>query len=229
MRSSAPTDRLPDVPRPDAAVVLVGEWAVPAGEQQRTIDAVADQWSRVAWPEGLLSHTVLAGLDHATVLHYSQAGDEHALRAFAGTKSDWVAGIDASVGPIGRRGVAAFRLYRSVVTSELGPVPGCVVVVRFRADGGDQARAWVDRLVEAGNQQSPPPGLLSAHFHIALDGTGIVNYAEWTDPAAHQATLGPRPTDNAVVRVVDATPGVQFVGFRRFTRWRTVTADTPTR
>jgi hypothetical protein len=229
MGSLAPTDALPDVTRADAGLVLVGEWAVPAGAQKRTIDAVAEQWSRVAWPDGLLSHAALAGPDHETVLHYSQAADEHGLRAFAQAKAEWLAGIDAAVAGITRRDVAAYRLYRSVVTAEPTPFsgPGCVVVVRFDVDGAEQARAWVDRLVEAGERQTPPSGMLSAHFHIALDGTAILNWAEWTDPAAHQATLGDRPSDNEVVQVVDATPGVRFVDFHRFTWWRT-TSPAPT-
>jgi hypothetical protein len=57
-----PNDVLPDVARADAGLALVGEWTVPGGAQQRTIDAVADAWSRVGWPDGLLSHTALAGL-----------------------------------------------------------------------------------------------------------------------------------------------------------------------
>jgi hypothetical protein len=224
-----PNDVLPDVARADAGLALVGEWTVPGGAQQRTIDAVADAWSRVGWPDGLLLHTALAGSDHGTVLHYSQAADENGLRAFGQAKSNWVAGIDAVVAGITRRGVAAYQFYRSVVTAE--PVsasgPGCVVVVRFDVDGLEQARAWVDRLVEAGEQQMPPSGMLSAHFHIAVDGTGILNWAEWTDRAAHQATVAHRPTDNEVVQVVDATPGVRFVDFHGFTGWRT-TSPAPT-
>lgn len=217
-----PPGSLPDPTRGDAAVALVGEWAVPDGSQRRTVDAVADAWSRVGWPDGLLSHTVLAGSEHGTVLHYSQAADEGGLRAFAGVKSDWVAGIDAAVAGIVRRGVTAYRLHRSVVAAERagGSGPGCVVVVRFDADDAEQAHAWVDRLVEASGDQAPPPGMVSAHFHVAVDGTGILNWAEWTDVAAHQATLGHRPADSAVVRVVDATPGVRFAGFQRFTWWR---------
>jgi hypothetical protein len=222
-------DVLPDVARPDAGLALVGEWTVPGGAQQRTIDAVADEWSRVEWPDGLLSHSVLTGPDHGTVLHYAQAADEHGLRAFAQAKSNWVAGIDALVAGIIRRGVTAYRLYRSVVTAGPAPAsgPGCVVVVRFDVDGVEQARAWVDRLVEVGEQQAPPSGMLSAHFHISVDGAGILNWAEWTDPAAHQATIAQRPTDNEVVQVVDATPRVRFVDFHRFTRWRT-TSPAPT-
>lgn len=196
---------------------------MPAGAQQSTIDAVVGQWSRVGWPDGLLSHTALTGADDVTVLHYSQAVDEHEFRAFAQVKAEWVAGIDAAVAGITRRAVTAYRLYRSVATAEPVPAsgPGCVVVVRFDVDGVEQARGWVDRLVEAGEQQTAPLGMLSAHFHVALDGTGILNWAEWTDPGAHQVTLGDRPTDSDVVQVVDATPGVRFVGFHRFTRWRT--------
>lgn len=229
MQSGPPivTDVLPDIGRPDAPLVLVGEWTVPAGEQQRTVDAVADQWSRTGWPDGLVSHTVFAGGDHRTVLHYSQATSEDGLRAFAHAKPGWAAGVDATVAGITRRGVTAYRLHRSVIASESGRSPGCVVVVQFHTDGTERAGDWVDRLVDTGNREAAPPGLLSAHFHVALDGTRILNYAEWTDPAAHQATLGHRPADNDVVQIVDDTPGVRFLGFHRFTRWHTA-ADIPT-
>lgn len=65
--------------------------------------------------------------------------------------------------------------------------------------------------------------MLSAHFHVAVDGSRILNYAEWVDAAAHQDSVDHRPerarssaSAGQAVKVVDETPGVRFLGFARY-------------
>jgi hypothetical protein len=115
-----------------------------------------------------------------------------------------------------------FRLYRSGTRPD-GPVPGCIVLVSVEFDGPDEARLkrWVDLVFEAlGDEETPHPGGISAHFHLSDDGTRIANYAEWRTEADHidaiessgQGAVGKSPK----FKEVQAFPGVVAGGFQRF-------------
>lgn len=225
MENCRSADSLPRIDRPDARLVVLGQWrAGAAGTQHAVVEAAARQWQRVAWPVGLLLHTVFAGSDGYTIAHYAQPVDEQAFRGFA-AKREWAAGIDAIAPGTKRFGVTPYRLYRSVWTGEQSE-PGCVVMVRFTVETTAQATEWVDALIDAGRDDNPPAGMLSAHFHISLTGNGILNYAEWVDAISHETTMATRDqhADNNVVKIVDGTPGVRFAGVDRFTYWRSTSA-----
>ena len=84
-----------------------------------------------------------------------------------------------------------YRRYRSATRPEAAE-PGCIVAVSVEFDGPDDARqrAWVDTVFDAlAAEASPAPGGIGAHFHVSLDGTRVLNYAEWVDEAAHVAAL----------------------------------------
>jgi DNA-binding transcriptional MerR regulator len=216
-------DLLPRIDRPEVGLVVLGEWrAASPGTQHAVVDAAVAQGQRLGWPAGLLSHTVFAGSDGCAVVHYSQATDEETFKNFT-SNPQWAAGVDAVVPGVQRLGAKPYRLYRSVRTATPGEA-GCVVIVRFTTETAEHAAAWVDALLEAGRGDDPPAGMLSAHFHISLDGTSILNYAEWVDSASHESSVQARPqhADSDLVKVVDETPGVRFVGFDRFPRWRSV-------
>ena len=85
-----------------------------------------------------------------------------------------------------------YRRYRSGTPSRRAAMPGCIVVVSVEFDGPDEARqrAWVDTVFDAlAAEPSPPAGGIGAHFHLSLDGTRVLNYAEWVDEASHRAAL----------------------------------------
>jgi hypothetical protein len=64
-----------------AGSAVIGKWSVNSfARQQATMRAVGEN---VDWPTGLLNHTVLASEDQSSMLHYSQAVDKSAFRAFA--------------------------------------------------------------------------------------------------------------------------------------------------
>jgi quinol monooxygenase YgiN len=49
-------------------------------------------------------------------------------------------------------------------------------------------QALVDLLVESSEQMMRhEPGFISANIHQSLDGTKVVNYAQWESPAAFEA------------------------------------------
>ena len=84
-----------------------------------------------------------------------------------------------------------YRRYRSGTRPDAGD-PGCIVAVSVEFAGPDEARqrAWVDTVFEAIEAETTPPeGGLGAHFHVSLDGTRVLNYAEWVDEASHRAAL----------------------------------------
>ena len=65
-------------------------------------------------------------------------------------------------------------------------------MVSVEFDGPDEGRLrrWIDTVFEAiAAESSPPAGGLGAHFHVSLDGTRALNYAEWVDEASHIAAL----------------------------------------
>lgn len=85
---------LPQVFRPDAGLVLVGEWGT-----ADAADATIGAWEAVRPPAGLLSYGCLLGEDDRTLLHYIQWAGEDAARAFVSTdRPRWVAAVDDAVG-----------------------------------------------------------------------------------------------------------------------------------
>lgn len=95
--------------------------------------------------------------------------------------------------------------------------PVATLINVFETDGGTQQRL-VDLLVEATEQvMRHVPGFVSANIHASIDGTRVVNYAQWRtvedfesmlrDPVAreHMAAAGAlahaEPRMHAVVSV----------------------------
>jgi Antibiotic biosynthesis monooxygenase len=171
--STFPADGFPDITRPDAAQVLVRAWTVrDAAEQRALAEALAERGA--PGPDGPVARTLLLGTDEPRVLTYTQwarhariPADEH-------------------------RTSIAYELYRSGERPN-PPRPGCIVVVSVRFDGPDPARQrrWIDTVFDAlGSETELHPGGISGHFHVSLDGTRVLNYAEWTSEAAHREALG---------------------------------------
>jgi hypothetical protein len=194
---------VPVITRPGVGVVLVSRWRVGTPERQRTaVDTIARGWQSREWPDaGPLSYSVFMDNDGTALLHYSQWRDREVHRAYSRTSRDErVAEVDAAVPGIERSGLTAYELYRSAApaTGRAG-VPGCVVTVEVEFEGPDAARArhWADTVVEAqatdpimrSSDPALPTGGISAHFHVAIDGTRVLNYAEWESEAAHIAAL----------------------------------------
>jgi Antibiotic biosynthesis monooxygenase len=72
------------------------------------------------------------------------------------------------------------------------PNPGCLVLVEVEFAGADEARQrrWVDAVLDAlDSETDPPTGGIAGHFHLSIDGTRAINYAEWVDEQAHRQAI----------------------------------------
>ncbi|MFJ3324214.1 antibiotic biosynthesis monooxygenase [Streptomyces griseus] len=221
------TDR-PDLARTDARIAKVSTWNVGTPQRQReAVDAIRKTWESRAWPHpGLLSYSVHAGEDGATLLHYSQWTGEQAFQDFVREVRDGRnAEIDAAVPGIERLALHTYELYRSGLRAE-GDTreTGCVVIVDVEFDGPDpdRQRAWVDAVFEAlGEEAELPAGGIAAHFHTSTDGTRVLNYAEWESAGHHIAALAapgegvgsPSPLWERVQKY----PGMSGGGVNRYT------------
>jgi hypothetical protein len=219
---------LPRITRADAGIVKAGTWDVGTPERQRaTVDAIAAAWDKRDWPdEDLLSYSVYTGTDGRTLFHYSQWADEASYRTWqTGARNNTVAEIDAAVPGIDRLWLHTYEMYRSSGSpGDTGRVPGAIIIVDIGFDGPDPARqrAWVDGVFEAlYSDPAPAPGGISGHFHVSVDGTRVLNYAEWESAQAHiDALAGPGEGIGSATpewHRVRSFPGVTGLGMRRYT------------
>ncbi|MES4904796.1 MULTISPECIES: antibiotic biosynthesis monooxygenase [unclassified Streptomyces] len=224
--SGAPNP-LPDLTRPDVGAALFSTWSVGTPERQRaTADAFAAAWDSRPWPSPeLLSQNVYVGMDGETLMHHAQWTSEEAYHAFVRTqRQERVDQIDAAVPGIKRNGIANYRRYRGFDTrTENDPrVPGCIAVIELDFDHPDLRQQWIDLVIEAlETDPDPSPDLISADFHLIVDGarhlagdrTRALNYAQWTSEEAYDAAIA-----SAAPGVGSVTPQWerirQFPGFR---------------
>ncbi|MFD9220846.1 antibiotic biosynthesis monooxygenase [Streptomyces sp. NPDC060064] len=221
-------DSRPDLTHAGVGLVKTSTWDVGTPERQRAaVEGISKAWQGRDWPcAGLLSYSVCVGEDGRTLLHYSQWQDEDAYQEFLRAyRDDRNEEIDAAVPGIRRLGPHSYELYRSGgLGTDDRRIPGCVVIVDVEFDGPDAERqhAWVNGVFEAlGTDPHPHPGGISGHFHISVDGTRVLNYAEWESAEAHREALA-APGDGVGSRTpqwekVRSFPGVTGGGVNRYT------------
>ncbi|RAS64809.1 antibiotic biosynthesis monooxygenase [Lentzea atacamensis] len=198
-------DRLPDVSRPDAGLAVISPMYVGGSQQQSTVaDEALARWTRTPAPQGLVSLNVFTSLDNEALLAYAQWTDDDEYSAYIRT---------AARGPLDLVDAVRYRLFRSM--SDAAGEPGCVITATFDVDGPERQRHIVDALADAASRADPFPGALAAHFHLSVDGTRVLNYAEWTSLEAHD-----RAVDNAeldeIYRISLETPGVRATRGRAY-------------
>ena len=94
------------------------------------------------------------------------------------------------------------------------------MIVEVQTDAADTARRWVDTVFDAlAAEATLHPGGISGHFHISLDGTRVMNYAEWANEQSHiEALSGTGSIGRGPAwQRVQTMPGVTSLGFRRYT------------
>ncbi|MBU3864673.1 antibiotic biosynthesis monooxygenase [Streptomyces sp. 4503] len=217
---------LPDLTRPDVGAALFSTWSVGTPERQRaTVDAIAATWDNRPWPASeLLSYNLYAGTDGDTLLHHSQWAGEAAYHAFVRTqRQERNDEIDSAVPDIKRLGLSSYRHYRgfqapAAAQSETVDSGLFVVVEIDFSDPDPQARrSWVDLVIEA-LENEPDPGLISADFHLIVDGerhlstdrARVLNYARWTGAETYEAAMaadGPRGGGSSLWDKVRDFPG----------------------
>lgn len=68
----------------------------------------------------------------------------------------------------------------------------------------ERQQELVDLLDEVTEQvMRHQPGFVSANFHASLDGTRVVNYAQWASPAAFQAMMQDPTASEHMSRAAD--------------------------
>jgi hypothetical protein len=100
------------------------------------------------------------------------------------------------------------------------------VVATFDVDGPGRQRSIINAIADAlvDSLQDRHPGMLSANFHSSVDGSRVLNYAEWTSEAEHVAFLE-GATRVTTLRISTTTPGVRPIGFTRYLPTWTVLAE----
>ncbi len=171
--------------------VVIQHWDVGTAERQTAaVEALAAAWERRSWPADLASVTVQSSVDGASVTSWARStSDDVAGGLVRSNPPDAMDGLAQAVPGIKASEPTAYRFYRATVSGP-SPTVGCVVMVRLAADGPALARAWVDAVIDAiESEPAPIPGLIAAHFYVGADGTGIVNYAEWSGEAEHRRAI----------------------------------------
>ncbi|MER8154311.1 antibiotic biosynthesis monooxygenase [Streptomyces sp. NPDC094472] len=215
---------LPDLTRPVGAA-LFSTWSVGTPDRQRAaVDAIAATWDSRPWPASeLLSYNVYAGTDGDTLMHHSQWASEAAYHAFVRTqRQERNDAIDSAVPDVKRLGLSSYRHYRSFQAPAAQgdtPDPGLIVVVEIDFDDPDPElrRSWTDLVIEA-LETAPDPGLISADFHLIVDGerhlstdrARVLNYARWSSAETYEAAMaadGPRGGGSSLWDRVRDFPG----------------------
>ena len=221
---------LPDVTHPEVRLVLTSELAVSDPAHQRpSADAMLDSFDHSPWPEGLISHTVLLGTDGVSLQHYAQWTGVEAYEVFQ--REDPPARLAAIRGvtpDLERVRGGPYVLYRSM-DSESDATPGCIVIIDVEFEGPDprRQRDWVDAVFDAvEGTEGDAPGGLAGQFHLSMDGTRVINYAEWVDEAAHIAALAPHDGRSVgggpLWNRVQTFPGLKASLVKRFLPYRSV-------
>ena len=167
---------------PAVELTIASSWQTRLAGLTVAAEALTATWDE--WPPGLLARVCLTGLDGRSLLEYAQWGSEEAMLAarpapamLAGASLEWQ---------------TAYRRYRSINASDTTPAPGCIVIVRaaFGTPDVEQRRRTVNALLGGPSSGSNTnTDLLGVHFHISVDGSSILNYAEWASEAAHKAFM----------------------------------------
>jgi hypothetical protein len=205
----------PTIDRPGVAAVYMSHWHVPdARTGQVQLDRVGDAWRRAEWPDGILTFSSYLGYDHDTVLTYVQCSRADVYRPFVHALPD----PEARIEPV------EYRLRQTVSLQSRESPPEAVVAASFDVDGPERQRQIIAQVTEHLRAASAEQhaGLLASHFHASVDGTRVINFAEWTSDEAHIAFLEGSMRHGAL-RLATATPGVRPIGFTRYHLYRSLT------
>lgn len=126
----------PDITRPDTEIALVGKWQVDDPDHQKTAgDAAIDIWNFLAWPDGLLSHSVYLGNDDTTILQYSQWTGDEAIETFTSEHlTERAKKAHETVPGLERVEAVKYRHYKSMLSNDFSRHAGCIIIVSFKTD-----------------------------------------------------------------------------------------------
>ncbi|WP_116212209.1 hypothetical protein [Streptomyces olivoreticuli] len=172
-----PTPRLHEIIRPRTGTFLLSRWGTGTPDRTRAAaEAIAEEWTTGAKPEGHLAQHMYLDVDGTGILHYAQwRSDEEHLEFARALRPAVISRVDRLVPGIERPGLRRTRLHRSVVTDATSAAGILAVTTLATPD------------------PEPRPGALAAHVHAGTDGGPAVELAEWADLAAYEAAAGERP------------------------------------
>ncbi|MBT2488560.1 antibiotic biosynthesis monooxygenase [Streptomyces sp. ISL-96] len=216
--STAQRSAHPQISRPDSHAVYMSYWFVDGAEQGRAVlDEIMAVWESAPRPEGILTFSCYLSTGNDVVLTYAQCTDDAVYRPFT-------RGLSLPAGPASTDPIE-YRLHRDVLVDPTGQAPGAMVAASFDVDGSQRQRNIVDAIVR--NVQSAPAdeqaGLIAAHFHLSVDGSRVINFAEWTDDEAHIEFLG-GDLSRRSLEIANEMPGVRPLGFKRYHLYRSLAA-----
>lgn len=202
-RPASPSWRASPTAQPDQADVSeaqVARWTgLATGLARSAAEVALASWEGASWPAALASHACLLSQDGLGLIHYLQ---------WRGQAPAAVRGLDVVLPGVMRDEARAYSLYRSR-SAMPGRTPGVVALIAYRTAGEQAAERFVESMTDAALEA--PAGLIAGHYHIARDGSQVLNYAEWTDAEANGAFRGSR-AQAVFTRIVEASPGVEPAG-----------------
>ncbi|MEU2794715.1 antibiotic biosynthesis monooxygenase [Streptomyces sp. NPDC007100] len=109
------------------------------------------------------------------------------------------------------------------------PDAGTVLVSAWLVPAPDLQRRAADAVLDAWEGQPRPDAMLSLSTFLSVDGSHVLNYAQWTDDDAHREWVRHR-RPATISRIDESIPGIQRPGLVRYTRYRSyVSQGTPDR
>ncbi|WP_049574834.1 hypothetical protein [Streptomyces sp. SBT349] len=207
-------------------------WQVPGRADQRAAaDAAMARWRVGPWPEGCLSVTALLSTDGGLVLFSAR------WRDLASADAPWEGALAearavAEVEPLETlkaRPAEAFAWREEErERPEEGPFPGCTVYIVI-GTAGPAEQAQVAETIAGHVAGTPNPAGIGGQLLFTLDGTRVINWAEWTSEEAHREAVG-APALGGARGIFDGMEGIEGLRMNRFQRYRALRprpAETP--
>ena len=102
---------------------------------------------------------------------------------------------------------------------------GFVAVVTIDLSDDEAVAPLLDLLVqEVEDWVRYVPGFVSANYHVANDGSRVLNYAQWASEAAYRGSFAHNPGSGSLRDAILAVPGVEGLAMVGYTLRRSVAA-----
>jgi C-6 monooxygenase len=94
---------------------------------------------------------------------------------------------------------------------------GFIALVTIRTSSSDAHAPLLDLLSREVEQWVRyQPGFLSANYHVSIDGSRLINYAQWASEAAYRESFRNNPSAGSLrdaITAIDGVDGLEMVGY----------------
>jgi C-6 monooxygenase len=105
------------------------------------------------------------------------------------------------------------------------PDAGFVAVVTIELSRPDAVEPLLELLVrEVDDWVKHQAGFVSANYHVSLDTTRVLNYAQWTSEEAYKESFSKQRHSVTLREAITAIPGVDSLGMVGYTLEQSVAA-----